>query len=160
MLTRWNNFGLGRWGRFGFRDVDNTFAALDSLWRDMDRRRATFERPFRLRAMPPGWPRMTLTEQEGEFLVRAELPGLKDEDLNITIQGSTLTIEGKRSVAPPEGYSAHRRERGDLEFSRSLTLSTKLDTSEVRAKLEDGVLELTLPKAPEVQPRQITVQTS
>ena len=160
MLTLWNDFGLGRWSRFGFRDTDNTFAALDSLWRDMDRRRAAVARPFRLRALPPAWPRMTLAEREGEFLVRAELPGLKDEDLNITIQGSTLTIEGKRSVTPPEGYTPHRRERSDLEFSRSLTLSTKIDATEVRAKLEDGVLELTLPKAPEVQPRQITVQSS
>lgn len=164
MLTRGNGFGLNRWSRFGFRDVNDTFAALDELWRDMDRWVGDWQRPvqrgFGLRALPSGWPRMTLSDRGEEYLVRAELPGVREEDLEISLQGKVLTLAAKRAVEPPEGYTAHRRERGHLEFSRTITLPDEVETDGVTAKLEDGVLELSLPKTPEVKPRQITVKSS
>jgi HSP20 family protein len=164
MLTRWNDFGLGRWHGFGLADFDGAFAALDQLRRDMDRWFTDFDRArgdvSEQGALPVGWPRVTLSDEGSAFLLRAELPGMREEDVRITVDGSTLTLAGERKVEAPEGYAAHRRERQNLSFSRSTTLPTKVDAEKVQAKLANGVLELTLPKAPEAQPRQIAVKGS
>jgi HSP20 family protein len=68
-------------------------------------------------------------------------------------------LQGSRRVEAPQGYDVHRRERGAYEFTRSFTLPVKVDADQAKATLKNGLLTLTLPKAPEVQPRQINVAT-
>jgi HSP20 family protein len=162
MLTRWNDLGWGRWGRLGLDDLEGALAGLDTLRRDMDRWFTDYDRQFgepdQRRAVAARWPRMTLSDTGSALTLRAELPGFKDEDISVTVHDTTLSISGERKVEVPEGYDVHRRERGELKFSRSATLPTKVDAEKAQASLKQGVLELTLPKAPEAQPKQIAVK--
>lgn len=161
MLTRINDWGLGRWGDLG-GDLEASFRALDGLRREMDRWATDFDRQFGGvaggRSLSRVGPRMSLYDAGSELKLRVELPGFQDDDVQLSIDGGTITISGERQVGTPEGYTVHRRERGDLTFSRSATLPTKVDPEKSTALLEHGILEVTLPKAPEAQPKQIAVK--
>jgi HSP20 family protein len=100
-----------------------------------------------------------LFDTGSELMVRAELPGVKDEDLDITLDQGLLTLRGERKVDVPEGYAVHRQERGNLKFARSFTLPCKVDAERTTANLGNGVLTMVMPKAPEDQPRQIAIST-
>jgi HSP20 family protein len=106
-------------------------------------------------------PAMDVIENEHEVVIRVDLPGLTSDDLDIQIDGDLLTISGQFSSADEqEGERYHYRERRAGEFKRSLRLSDLIDTEHVSATFENGVLNLTLPKLPEAQPKQIKVQTA
>jgi len=156
MLTRWNEFGFG--------DFDRHFSVLNSLRREMDRVFGDFERGYGhdyLQASGQGLaPRLSVQDTGAELRVRAEVPGLTQKDLQITVEQSSLTIRGQRKVEEPKGYSVHRQERGQLSFARSFTLPSRIDAEKAVAELKNGVLELTLPKLAEAQPRQIQVRAS
>jgi HSP20 family protein len=90
--------------------------------------------------------------------VEAEVPGLKAENLDITVVGDELTIKGDRpEQLPPEG-SFHRRERGVGSFTRIVRLPSEVNADRVEAALNDGVLLLTLPKAEGAKPRKVKVK--
>ena len=94
-----------------------------------------------------------------ELVVRAELPGLRREDIDITIENGTLTIKGERRQ--DEGVREdryHRLERPSGHFSRSFTLPNTVDSSRVRAEYRDGMLTMVLPERAEARPRQIQVE--
>jgi HSP20 family protein len=149
MLTLWNDW---RW-----TDHDRALADLDTLRREMNR---VFDQDFaRERAPSARWPRYGLFDRGAELEVRAELPGLADKDLNVTLEPSLLTLRGKRAVPAPEGYTAHRQERAGYEFARSFTLPCKVDPEKASATLRDGVLTLRVAKAAEERPRQIQVRS-
>lgn len=152
MLTRWNNVG--------FPDLERNLSMFDALRREMDRVFEGFERdaaPQTLRG--DMWPRVNLYDAGAELVVRAELPGFAEKDVSISVEQSTLTISGERRIDVPEGYGVHRQERGETTtFSRMFTLPCRVDADKAEAKLAHGVLELKLPKVPEEQPRQITIQ--
>jgi HSP20 family protein len=91
--------------------------------------------------------------------VRAELPGIKSDDLEITMEKDTLTIAGERKHATEDdSVSYHRREREWGGFRRSFSLPNRVDADKVQARYLDGVLTVILPKAAEARPKQITVQ--
>ncbi|MBU0552737.1 Hsp20/alpha crystallin family protein [Myxococcota bacterium] len=98
-----------------------------------------------------------MQEDEQALTVHADLPGVDDEDLDITLQGEVLSISAKRQVQRPDGARAHLLERRPFEFTRSFSLPTRVDPESVRATLKDGVLTVRMDKAPEIKPRQITV---
>jgi HSP20 family protein len=92
-------------------------------------------------------------------VLKAELPGLRREDIDLTVENSTLTIRGERrrdDGVPEDRY--HRLERVHGVFQRSFTLPTTIDAARVRAEYRDGVLTVTLPQREEARPRQIDVQ--
>lgn len=155
MLTRWNNWGVG--------DVDRTLADFDVLRREMNRlfEAGAFDdrRGRASRAAAARFPRVGLFDRGAELVVRAEVPGVADADLDVTVEQGLVTLRGERKVEVPEGYAAHRQERGNMKFARSFTLPCRVDTEKASAHLENGVLTLALPKAAEDQPRQITIQT-
>jgi HSP20 family protein len=94
-----------------------------------------------------------------EIVLRAELPGLKREDLDIRVENNTLTLRGERkrdTEVKQESY--HRVERVYGGFARSFSLPTTVDTEKVQASFTDGVLTITLPMREEAKPRQIQVQ--
>jgi len=107
-------------------------------------------------------PPVDIYETDGkEIVLKAELPGLKREDIELTVESSTLTIKGQRR--PDEGVREqqyHRSERVFGEFSRSFTLPSTIDGSNVRAEYRDGMLTITLPVRQEARPRQIQVELS
>ena len=94
------------------------------------------------------------------FVLRADVPGLTENDFDISVAGNTVTLRGERKVTVPEGYSTHRRERSAVKFAKSYQLPTRVDADKVTATLKHGVLTLTLPKVAEAQPRQISVKAA
>ena len=141
-----------------WRGLDDGTRMLDQMRRvlfdDLDR---GFGRPS-FRAVAPATPRIDLVDAGDALRLYAELPGFTTDDLEITLERNRLTLRGRRETSVPEGYQVRRRERGDLSFARTLGLPCPVDPDAVRAELTNGVLELTLPKAPEAQPRQIPIR--
>ena len=105
-------------------------------------------------------PAIDVTTKDGDLLVRAELPGVKQEDVDITLQNNVLTISGERKAEQEEergGYYVRERRHGS--FSRSLPLPEGLDESKIHARYENGVLEVTVEGAAAVQePRRIQIE--
>ncbi len=102
-------------------------------------------------------PRTNLYENGDIFEIRAEVPGLEKDDLNVKIQGNYLEISGNRDSDAPEGYKTHKTERGVGSFSRSFTLPSDVDSTKVEATLKNGVLYLTLPKHEASKPKKISI---
>jgi len=97
---------------------------------------------------------------EGDLVIRAELPGVKPEDFNLTAEGRRVTITGERKPETPEGVTYHRRERAAGRFSRSFQLPEDLDLENATATLSQGVMTLRIPRAAAARARQITVQAA
>ncbi|MEJ2024209.1 MAG: Hsp20/alpha crystallin family protein [Deltaproteobacteria bacterium] len=104
---------------------------------------------------------MNVTEDNDNFFIRAELPGLKGDELNISVTGDTLSISGERTLTvEDEKARYHRREREAGTFSRIVSLPGQIDAGKVEARCADGVLTIVLPKAEEAKPKQIAVKAS
>ncbi|MBA4016678.1 MAG: molecular chaperone Hsp20 [Pirellula sp.] len=107
-----------------------------------------------------GFPSLNIWEESDVLYAEAELPGVKQEDLDLTVVGNQLTLKGRRAPAAPETGTYHRRERAVGEFSRTVVLPYEVDADKVEASLVDGVLNLTLPKSAAAKPRKINVNQS
>jgi HSP20 family protein len=106
------------------------------------------------------FPALNVWERENELFVEAELPGLKSDDLEISVVGQQLVLKGRPSdFEPEEGVAFHRRERGAGEFVRTIELPVDVDANRVEARLADGVLLITLPKAEAAKPRKVQVKS-
>lgn len=103
------------------------------------------------------FPAVNVWESEQELFAEAELPGLKEADVEIFVVGNELTIKGERRSGEQEKVAFHRRERGVGAFTRVVHLPVDVDSSRVAATLRDGVLLVTLPKAEAAKPRKIKV---
>jgi HSP20 family protein len=104
-----------------------------------------------------GAPSFNVSDRGDVYVLEAELPGVDQNHLSIEATAFSITIKGRRDVATPQGYTAHRRERGSIEFARSFNFDSKLDLEKVSAKLNDGILRVELGKAPDAKPRQIAI---
>jgi HSP20 family protein len=101
---------------------------------------------------------LDVSETEDEFVIKASVPGVKPEDVQLTVQGDAVTISGEsRSEEEKNGERWHLRERRHGVFQRSLTLGTPVEADKAQAYYEHGVLTLTLPKAEGARPRQIKI---
>ncbi len=104
-------------------------------------------------------PRADILEGEKEYLIRLDLPGVTQDSLEIGVEDQTLNIKAEREYADPEGYKAHRRELPSrVVMKRSFSLGSQIDAEHISAKLDEGVLTLTLPKSDAALPRRIEVQ--
>lgn len=108
------------------------------------------------------WPRVDITEKEGKFLIRADLPGIKKEDIDVSVEGEVLTISGVKEQAEIREEEAEysHLERTYGSFCRSFTLPDYVDKENVEATYSNGVLELSLNKVrePERRAKQIQVK--
>jgi HSP20 family protein len=131
---------------FGYHlsDFERTIAAMDHL------RRGVYD-------AGPSWPRTSAYETKEALIVVAEVPGLTEKDLEITLEKHVLTLAGERKSNVPEGVLPQRQ---PARFSRSFALPERLDTEGLTAELKDGVLTVRLPKVPEAQPRKIAIKTA
>lgn len=103
-------------------------------------------------------PRFDVKETKESYVFTADLPGIKDEDLDISLTANQLVVSGKRELEESkESEKYHLYERSYGQFSRSFTLPDGIDPERVTAHLKDGVLTLTVGKKPEVQPRRIQI---
>jgi HSP20 family protein len=104
---------------------------------------------------------MDLVETDEDFVLRADLPGLTENDVNIELEDNVLTISGQRKAEHEErkeGY--YRVERASGSFSRSLTLPEGVDPESVQASFENGVLEVRIPKPEQRKPRKVVISTT
>jgi HSP20 family protein len=106
------------------------------------------------------YPAVNLYETPEAYMLMAELPGLATEDIDVSLEGSTVTLQGGRKIdyAHQEGVSLHRRERQVGSFRRAFELPVVIEADKVDAVHKNGVLLLRLPKSAASQPRQISVQ--
>ena len=103
-------------------------------------------------------PRFDVTETNGTYVFKADLPGVKDSDLDISLTGNQLRISGQRGEERvEESDRSYMTERSYGSFSRTFTLPEGCDPEHAHADLKEGVLTLTVPKRPEVQPRKISI---
>ena len=106
-------------------------------------------------------PTVDISETEAEYLIKAELPEVKKEDVKITVEDGVLTIQGERRQETEEkAKKFHRIERSYGRFVRSFTLPDSVDEAGVKAVYTDGVLNLRLPKSEKAKPKQIEVKVA
>lgn len=102
-------------------------------------------------------PAASVLESGDSYLLRVEMPGVNREGLELGVEKNELTIVGRKTIPAVEGTVLHRESRTE-NFRRVFELDPSIDTSKVSAKIEQGILTLTLPKAEQVKPRKITVE--
>ncbi len=142
-------------------------------WRDFGTLQERINRMFdeTMRALSPqegeelergAWmPAVDIHETDNEYVVKADLPGLKKEDIQIDLKDSTLTLKGEKRFEEKVSKDNYiRTERAYGTFVRSFTLPHNVDSEKIKASYKDGVLELTLPKKEEAKPKQIKVEVS
>ena len=108
-------------------------------------------------------PAVDIFDNAGEIVLKAELPGLKKEDIDINVEDNLLTVRGERKrekEVTDNDKGVFRSERAFGSFSRSFTLPTTVAVDKINASYKDGVLTLTLPKAEEAKPRQIAIEAA
>jgi len=104
-------------------------------------------------------PSVDVYEEGDNIIVKAEVPGVKKEDISVSISGDTLTISGKKAEekeVKKENY--YRKEIRSGAFSRSITLPAQIDRNKIKASYKDGILHLTLPKAPEEKEKEVKIK--
>jgi HSP20 family protein len=104
-----------------------------------------------------GYPPMNVFRKGDDFVIIAEVPGIKKSDLDVQVKGNTIRLSGTKSVSYPEKASLHRRERLAGRFDRAMTLPVEIDPDGVRAECRDGILALFLPRAERDKPKSIQV---
>ena len=144
---------LVRWEPFGSdfaRMANRLNRAFDLRFEDADRESLG------------NWnPPVDILEGKDGLVLKAELPGMKKEDIEVRVENNVLTLQGERkreSETKEDGY--HRSERAYGTFSRSFSLPTSVNTSKIAAEYKDGVLSVSLPKAEEAKPKQIDVKVA
>lgn len=130
------------------------FKALDHVFSDM---LATPSRTLTRRRVGP---RVRFRDEGEAFALELPLPGVKEDDVELSVGEDFVTVKATREPEVPEGYETRRRERTELAFERTYRLPERVDTSKVDAKLEHGVLEISLPKQAQVKTRTIAVKAA
>jgi len=150
-LIRWNPT----------RDLASFPSDIFTVQREMNR---MFDSFFRGADEPSllssSWiPAVDVAEEDNEYVVKLELPGVNKDDVKITVESNTLTIRGeKKSEKESKEKNYHRMERSYGSFQRSFTLPTSVKNDKIDAEYKDGILSITLPKAEEAKPKQIEVK--
>jgi HSP20 family protein len=145
-ITRWDPFReleemqhrlAPFWGREAIRKSDKDEMLLSADWT----------------------PAVDITEDDNEYVIRAELPGIRKEDIRVSLDDNVLSISGERTMEKEEkGKRHHRVERSYGKFVRSFTLPERTDNQHIKAEHKDGVLTVHLMKSEEQKPRQIEVK--
>lgn len=153
ILRRISDWPSGMW-RSPFEELERMRRDMDRLFQDLTE--GIFREP-----RAGVFPLVNVTEGSDNYYVRAELPGIKAEDLDISVTGNSLSIAGDRRIrAEDEKANYHRREREAGKFSRVVSLPAQVDTAKVEASCVDGILTVVLPKSEAAKPKQISVKTS
>lgn len=152
MLARWEPFG-------GIRRRGDVFGDLTRMQDEMNRFFDEFFGEHRQGLAEGSWlPMVDVSETNGEFIVRAELPGMRHEDIDISVQDNILTLKGeKKQEKKEERENFHRLERSYGSFSRSFSLPAGVKPDDIKATFKDGVLEISMPKAEEAKAKKIAI---
>lgn len=143
-ITRWDPF----------REVVTMQNRLNSLFRDMN----DGDSPLTTAAFVPA---VDIYEDDKKVMLKLEVPGIDEKDLDVSVENNTLTVKGERKFeAEEKEENFHRIERRYGTFFRAFTLPSTVQTENVKASYNAGVLKLELPKKPEAQPRQIKINVA
>jgi HSP20 family protein len=144
-VTRYDPFNLARVDPFG--DLDDLFKGF-------------FVRPVAFEGQPQMQIKMDVKENDGNYTVHADIPGVKKEDIHVTIDGNQVSIsaEVKKEKEEKQGDKVLRSERYFGKVARSFTLAQDVDDTKAQARYSDGVLELTLPKKAATSAKKLSVQ--
>jgi HSP20 family protein len=149
VLERWRpRWGITPWRPI--REIEDWERHLEDF----------FGKPlWRLPTDERGWmPAVDIFEKDDKFVVKAELPGMKDEDIDVSVTGDTLVIKGEKKTESEEKEADYYRcERTYGSFYRSIPLPATVDANKIEADFEDGVLEVSLHKSAEVKPKKVAV---
>lgn len=147
-LTRWDPFK-------GFDELQNRFGTL------LGRFPARTENGKETMTVAEWAPLVDITEDEKEFLIKAELPEVKKEDVKVTVENGVLAISGERKIEKEEkDKKYHRIERAYGSFMRSFTLPEGTDGAKINAEFKDGVLTVRLPKSEKAKPKSVEVKVA
>ena len=140
-------------------NVGNSFLDFERMRHDMNKLAERFGKGLPSFSTAGVFPLTNVTEDGNNYYIRAELPGMKTEDIEISATDSNLSISGQR-IIPREGNNVryHRREREAGKFSRMISLPGSIDTDKVEASFMDGILTIVLPKSEAMKPKQIEVK--
>lgn len=158
MLARYRNASQSpRYVPLSLFEWDNPWKTFGSFRQDLDRLFGVYERSI---ANPyvKNQDNAELRDTGSEFVITVDLPGVTKKDVELSVSGDNVYVKASRTAATPEGYTAHRRERASYTFEHAWRLPTSVDTQKAEAKLQDGILTVTLPKVPTAQPKQIPVK--
>jgi HSP20 family protein len=140
---------------------------LDGLNRFQSRVNELLDEAFGRARMSPTsaasiwYPPVDILESKDSYLIRAELPGMKKEEVNLVVQEGTLTLSGERKLEEPaSGVEYQRVERVTGKFSRSFHLPQTIKQDLIKASFQDGILEIHVPKADEAKPKQIAISVN
>jgi HSP20 family protein len=147
-LVKWNPF----------RELEDV---SDSLNRIFGRHTARAEPDREMLAVADWMPSVDISETDGAYLVKGEIPGVKKEDVNVTIQDGMLTVQGERKREKEEkGKKFHRVECSYGSFVRSFRVPDDADENKVKAEFKDGMINITLPKSEKAKTKAINVSVS
>jgi HSP20 family protein len=135
------------------------FTELERMRDEFERMWAPFGGRVGLAPAETRMPAVDMLERNGNLVVRAEMPGLRREEIEVTVTPDTLTIQAEhRQEEGKAEETYYRKERAYRKFYRALPLPTGVKTAEAKATFEDGVLEITLPKAPAPGARKVVIE--
>ena len=155
-LVRWDPISRTRWNPYKDRDeFENRLATM------LDAREATGNGGKEALTVAQWSPLVDITEEEKEYLIRAELPDMKKEDVRLTVENGVLTISGERKFEKEDkGLKHHRIERAYGSFMRSFSLPEDADSSKVTADYKDGMLQVHLPKSQKATEKAIEIKVA
>ncbi len=139
---------------------NDLFSQFDRMQREMERLLSPY-RSSAGRSSSGTYPPINLYDNGESFVVRAEIPGVDPDKLELSVTGNTLTLRGSRKpIEVEKGWNYHRQERDSGEFRRALTLPEMVDSTKVQASFRNGVLEIQLPRAEQAKQRKIQVTSA
>lgn len=149
---RWDSLPISL--RTAFEELEHMRQQMDKLFENLTEgimKEPTFS--------TAAFPLVNLSEDKDNYYVRAELPGVTPEDLDISVTTDSLIISGERKSSEEENANYHRREREAGKFSRAIPLPGQISTEKVEAKCKNGILTVVLPKSEATKTRQITIKS-
>lgn len=152
MLVRWEPFG-------GMRRKRDVFGDLTEMQDQMNQMFNEFFGERQNQMTQGAWtPAVDVSETESALVVRAELPGLSHDDIDLSLHDNVLTLKGeKKQQGKQDGENFHRTECCFGAFTRSFSLPAAVKQDDIQAKFKDGILEITLPKQEEAKPQKIAI---
>ena len=136
-----------------FFDVEKTLNEMDRIFNAVGR-------PLNLRSVPRGtFPAVNVYDRGNETVLIAEMPGVRSEDVELTVVGDSITLQGHREEPPAENEQYYRRERPMGAFTRTVTLPTAVNPEKVKAEYHDGVLRVSMAKAEQAKSRKVEIKS-
>ena len=148
-----------RYPNWRWPDVTSAMEDFERARRQMDRLLSVFTGGVSTTEASGVFPPLVVSEDGEKIYVEAEIPGIKAEDLDISVVGRTLTLSGERKPEETINVTYHRRERKWGSFRKALTLPDDVNADAIQAECKNGVLMLVLPKAEHVKPRKIAIKS-